>query len=658
MPLLAAFGASLVAGLVASGWTALALAGIGHFRAWAPMLAFFAAAVPAALILLRRRAPGARRGVDPRDLAAVGIGCATLFLTLPADEILLGGQDPGVYVHIASSVARNGSLLVEAPDVAAFTGEERELLIRPKPRRDLFPGMRVLPGGRLAPQFSHLFPSLMAVAWSIGGIEAALLVNPLLNVAAVIALYALASLLLGRGWALVATVVHALAPAQIRAAKLPAAEMAAQFFLLSGVALLAVALRSESPRPRIALLAGAALGAATLARPDSVIFLVPLGVLLLAGMCPAARTRPVLVALGTAGAFYLHSLVHQRLVNPFYHPLSNLIAAAFLAGAVLATAIVLARWAGAARRLGARLPRWEAGLRAAGAALVLGWVLFGWLVRPRLGAGGRIGRAFQLIAGDPPWSGAADLLAGPESRNVLLLADLVGPAGLLAALGGIAYLLLARRGLWETAWACGAAALLVAITVHIHDPHTLMWASRRFVPVVVPLLSVGIAAAAAALAGGGRPRPARGAAAAALLAAVLWQGSGATLAMARGREWPGLIAWYERLERVLPEGADLYSDQPGFAAPFRFISGRRAYELHSRDPERIERLVGLMRRRAAGGRVVAYLTEQPFADPAAQGLVPLAEVPLRSSILVQSRRGVTGQTKPRSADFVLYRVLP
>ena len=48
---------------------------------------------------------------------------------------------------------------------------------------------------------------IVAVAWALGGVRAALLVNPLLNVAAVLALYALASLLLGRRWALAAAAI-------------------------------------------------------------------------------------------------------------------------------------------------------------------------------------------------------------------------------------------------------------------------------------------------------------------------------------------------------------------------------------------------------------------------------------------------------------------
>ena len=65
-----------------------------------------------------------------------------------------------------------------------------------------------------------------------------------------------------------------------------------------------------------------------------------------------------------------------------------------------------------------------------------------------------------------------------------------------------------------------------------------------------------------------------------------------------------------------------------------------------------------MRRKAAEGREVLYLSQQPFADPAASGLVPLGSYPLRSSMLANARRGVPTGTKARGADFVLYRVQP
>jgi len=107
-------------------------------------------------------------------------------------------------MRLAAAVARSGSLLIEAPDLAGLGEEERQLLFRQRRTVSMpFQGMFLLADGRIAPQFYHLYPCLMAVAWSVGGVRAALLVNPLLNVAAILALYGLATLLLGSRWALV-----------------------------------------------------------------------------------------------------------------------------------------------------------------------------------------------------------------------------------------------------------------------------------------------------------------------------------------------------------------------------------------------------------------------------------------------------------------------
>ena len=129
--------------------------------------------------------------------------------------------------------------------------------------------------------------------------------------------------------------------------------------------------------------------------------------------------------------------------------------------------------------------------------------------------------------------------------------------------------------------------------------------------------------------------------------------------MARGREWPGLIAWFERFEKAVPADAVLYCDQPGLrraAAVHLRASGVRTAGANR--PERIEQLIALMRRKAADGREVLYLSQQTFENPAASGLVPLGSYPLRSTMLNTARRGVPTGTKPRGADFVLYRVQP
>ena len=55
-----------------------------------------------------------------------------------------------------------------------------------------------------------------------------------------------------------------------------------------------------------------------------------------------------------------------------------------------------------------------------------------------------------------------------------------------------------------------------------------------------------------------------------------------------------------------------------------------------------------MRRKAAAGREVLYLSQQPFEDPPASGLVPLGSYPLRSSMLDTATAGrPDGDEAPR-----------
>jgi hypothetical protein len=655
----AALAAALAAGLGATAWTAFTLAELGWFTAAVPLLAFPCAALPVYLRLARPRgAGGGGPAFAPQELLAAAIACATLLLSLPADEYILGGIDPGVYVHTAAAVARKGSLAVSEPDLAALTAEEHELVARHQVgQTDPFPGMRLLPDGRLMPMFYHLYPSLMGVAWALGGLKAALLVNPLLGAGAVLAVYALATALLGPWWGLAAACVHALSPAQIWQAKFPTAEMLTQLLLVSGAALLAAATRDEA-RPRLlAVLAGALTGLAALARYDTILYLVPFAAVLAWSLGrPGSGSRPAALALGTAGLFAAHAWIHQRFLAIHYRPLGPMVGRALVASAVAYAALLLVRRTAPWRAVAAAVAGREGHLRAAAAALPALWVLFGWFVRPRLGGQGRVGHLFSLLAGNPPASPLARFLSGVASRDQLFLVHVLGPAGICVALAGIAALVLGRRRLWESAWLSASCFVLLVFSVDIFNDRFLMWASRRYIPVVIPLASIAIAAAGAWLAGRRWLRgPLLPAAGALLVAGVVASGAGGALAMAREHEWPGLSAWYLSLEKAIPQGAVVYSDQPGFAAPLRFIWGKRSFELVKRSPERIGALLELMRRKAAGADVL-YLSQQAFASPAQEGLVPLGSFPLRSSILAGGDKGVPTRTMYRGGDFVLYRV--
>ena len=88
-----------------------------------------------------------------------------------------------------------------------------------------FAGFLLLPDGRVSPSFFHAYPALLAVALALGGIWGALLVNPLLAAAAVLALHALARRVVPSPWALAAPLALALNPALLWQAKFPTSEL-------------------------------------------------------------------------------------------------------------------------------------------------------------------------------------------------------------------------------------------------------------------------------------------------------------------------------------------------------------------------------------------------------------------------------------------------
>jgi hypothetical protein len=179
------------AGVLAALWVGLLLAEAGFFSAWPALLT---AVVSGGLTWRYYRRKGdacPEREGNLRGLpAVVALALLTLAFTIPPSEFLLGGWDPGVYVHTASVLAHDGSLRPEYPDLAAMDADTRALIGRQgQDAWEPFLGMHMLPDGRISPQFYHLYPGLMALLWPFGGARAALMVNPLLNALSILLVY-------------------------------------------------------------------------------------------------------------------------------------------------------------------------------------------------------------------------------------------------------------------------------------------------------------------------------------------------------------------------------------------------------------------------------------------------------------------------------------
>ncbi len=626
-------GIALFAGIMVMAWTALILAGLGRFQPVWPLLA---GGVAGGLVYRYRRAQE-QPGFVP---FAVVCSVFTLMLTLPPGESILGNWDPGVYVHTASMIARDGGILLHEADLLDLTPEERELVARIHGRMvEPFGGMRLI-RGRTTPQFYHLYPSLMAMLSPLGGLRAMLWLNPLLNIGCLLALFALASRVLDRRWACAAVVVLALHPAQIWMARFSTAEILTQFLLLGGFVLLWDALRQPGRYSIEAFLAGVAFGLAQLTRYDTLLLLAPLLFLLFSALAHPRYRRPVSGVLIALAPLMVHTILHQRFIAVFYRPLSGNVLPVLGLLCVALLAVIALSCIPAVRRVAGRVAGYAVIWRAVLGVLFLAWAAWAWWWRPLW----------------PVASWASWIPAGREAYNMLYLDNLFGPLGLALALAGVVVLVVRVRGLASWVWLLPCLSVTMFFVMRVYHDHFMMWVSRRFVPVAIPFLAVALAACCFQVAEWLGRRWTRGVwSGALLLALVLALNLPASWAMAKHRDWPGLIDWYDGVVAQLPAGARVYTDQPGFAAPLRYLYGYSAFQVWARHREGGEDLFGVMRQHAVS-RPVYFLTMRediPHPD-----LAEAAHLPLDSVMQDHPRREVPRTVKERSGDFVLYRVLP
>lgn len=119
---------------------------------------------------------------------------------------LLVDQDPGVYLNTGWRLATSGSLAFDPgmPELGGLPGVSY-----------FGHGHLRLADGRVAPQFLHGLPSLLALGFSIAGLEGLRLVMPLLGALSIYAMFRLFSTWMSVNWAGVAVLMTAYSFAQV-----------------------------------------------------------------------------------------------------------------------------------------------------------------------------------------------------------------------------------------------------------------------------------------------------------------------------------------------------------------------------------------------------------------------------------------------------------
>lgn len=447
------------------------------------LVGVIATVVAVAASIATTRALRPRADADQRG-ALVAVGLVLVFFALAGgfhSEHLLIDRDPAVYITTGRSIARTHDL-------------------RPKTQVGPFATPAYgNPAARAEPGFFPMLPVLLALGWSIGGDLGLLLVGPLLGALGLLALYALASRVLDTRLALPVLAFSIIGPFQLWFARDAYSELVVQFVVLGGLWLYLEA--RAYGRAGIAAMAGAVVASSTYARIDALA--IAAGALAFVAVewvrCESdpspRRARRVVAAF--AGALVAKTLVAlvitHHVARRYIASLGTeyrLLVGAF--AAAIAGVIVVA----VLHRVRPGLARWFTATKVAfAAAVTVASAVFVWAyvarpdpVRdlPVVEAGRPITMALRIAINT--WH---------YSRSLHWFSAYIGVVGLVVAFAGFVILAArARRGN-----GAAAAVFLVVIPVavlYIARPKIQAgqpWAMRRFLPVVLPGISIAIVVA-------------------------------------------------------------------------------------------------------------------------------------------------------------------
>lgn len=466
--------------------TALSLAMLGAFAAWAVVVVGGVVAVPLWLATgrARRATPaGATPAIRWVRAAAVAVAIAAAVgnSAFPGEH-LRTTRDGGTYTATAGWLATDGDLVIETAqppfdDTAGL-------------RFDALGFDAVVEGGPLHPLFVHTFPALLATIDDALGLTAMLRLNGVIGGVALLALYAFAERLMRPGAALVAQLALAGNLVFVHFSRAPFSEPLTLAMLFGGLWALDQAVVGQDRR--VAAVAGLMLGGTFLARLDGLVILLALTAALLPPLVIGRLRHVAAVTLTGIGVCAVLAAVDLLMFAPVYvsqHVTFLLPLLAAFAG-VAAAAGVAATGPGRAATAWVRAHSRQIGTVLA-AAIVVGGV-FAYAVRPELTTSTwdrttPIGW-LQEREGEP-----VDEARSYAEYTARWLGWYLGLPALAAGVLGWAALI---RRVWHDRADRLAPFLIVvsAMTVlyawrpSITPDH--IWADRRFLPVVLPGLLV------------------------------------------------------------------------------------------------------------------------------------------------------------------------
>lgn len=579
---------SLLGTVILTGWLGTTLVSFGAFSLLKVTVGLFLAA--AGLFLWQRPFP--RPNFAPLKwpewlLIVLLLGSAIVYFR--PHEYVLGGIDPGVYVNMAATAVRTGDFIL-TDEWTGILEQHPEVTLRLQPSQWRtkylqFVGWYVddTQPSTIIPQFFPFHAMLQAVGMAIGGLYVGLLVTPLWGVLGLAALFLLGRRLFNAQVGLLAALLLALTPTHIYFARYPTTEPLTLLLVFTGL-LAWQTLQDEknAASPAWGVLGGAAFGAAFLTRIDLPLVAVLLvGFLLLrwwqrtwhAGWTAAALTLGIVSAQAGFSALWLNWPYMWNTYGSVFRMLSNSSLVVGVAGVTAVAALIIGvimwriPWATLQQN---KWVRWLDGptSRWLLAALVILLSLFAYFVRPVL---------------QPPdtyetWLTGTEALM-LDGENWVRLGWYITPLGLLLATLGLAHILRTSSFNRYALFLAVGGITILQYVYRIFNTAYHIYAMRRYVPIVLPMLMLYTAVALYTLSTHKQRRA--GLAAAGLLTVGM---IGGLLYQSRFvlplRDLRGATAALQELQDQLDPNAIILISEPvsstfgdTFGPPLRFIFG-------------------------------------------------------------------------------------
>ncbi|NIV35645.1 MAG: hypothetical protein GWN58_41185 [Anaerolineae bacterium] len=643
---------SLVGIAVFAGWIGTILASLGVFSVAALSVIILAGA---GVVIWRRwpvEAPKFHRpGIHEFALILLLLGCGVVYFR--PHEYVLGSTDAGSYMNTGAAVARTGKLVVH-DEWTHFLSEFGSVTLRQQPpswrtRQLQFVGWYVddRDPARVIPQFYPFHPTWIGIGIGLAGLPGGLLVTPVWGILGIAAVYLASRRWFGANVGLLAATLLALTPTHIWFARYPTTEPLTLLLVFTGLLAFQTLWDEPSAGPAWGVFGASALGAAFLTRID-----LPL-VALAAIVAIIGRWKQGRWAKGwtaytlTLGLFLLHALLSAFFINwPYswntYSAVIQIVIRSSLPVLVVGLGAVFLLLVGSIvwRRNRARLAayRWGRSVRASGLrwlliALVVALSAYAYFLRPILepvvyGISWPSGNQYPVLNG----------------QNWVRLGWYLTPLGLLMATLGLAEILrresLDRLGFFLTV----GVLTIIQYVYNIFSTPYHIYAMRRYVPIVIPMLMIYAAVAIVTTSRVQRVwvgRPVGGSLALVLMAGLVYQ---ARFVLPQ-RDLRGAVEQLTNLNARLKSEAIILISEPAeslfadtLGVPLRFIFGHDIATVRRDDASVQPFIERMMEQAAQQGRPVQLIAVDPIAPAVRQALSlqPVEMFPMTLQMLMNT----------------------